>query len=248
MRALRSLVGSMVVGCASTAEETERVALPEAAAPQPGPDVHAARERDDEPEPEPESERDPVGDPWHPLVRETVSRYASWGVVDNQMHWAPGLCALPATGVLHSSVAPAGQAHGEKVFLLRAFDAMAYWKATPVKSRLPATLARDADPLTSRADVRQVLVKESFAPKPQDSGLGARYLPAKKGDAYFGAGDPLGLYVMAQLAPDTPGTDDGWIYATVSAAGEITAAGVIASLAPEGVAVAVSSGVVATAT
>lgn len=207
-------VVSLLLGCASAAEESDRPTPPESVA-----------QHDATPKPTAVEDVETSGNPWHPLVREAASRYASWGVVDNQMHWAPGLCAMPSSGVLHSSVAPADTAHGEKVFLLHAFDAMAYWKATPVKSRLPESLARASDPLVARTDVRQVLVKESFAPKPLGNGVGGRYVPAKKGDAYFGTGDPLGLYVMVQLAADTPDTDAGWIYATVSPTGEVTAAG-----------------------
>jgi hypothetical protein len=165
-----------------------------------------------------------------PLVREIAASYGSWGAVDNQFHWAPGLCAMPAEAVQHMSGAPADSAHGEKVFVLHALDALAYWKATDTKGKLPETLARTAGPLRTRKDVEQVLVKESFVPKKLGTGFhGGHTIPAKRGDERFGAGDPIGLFVMAKLAGAPEGTDAGWIYATVAPDGDVTASGSIAA-------------------
>jgi hypothetical protein len=165
-----------------------------------------------------------------PLLREVASAYRSWGMVDNQFHWAPGLCAMPMEGVAHYSAAQGEAAHAQKVFVLYASDAMGYWKATNEKGRLPKSLER-AHLLTSRGDVVQVLVKESFVPaKPGEGGLMHGHVrPAKKGDETFVAGDPMGLFVMAQLSGKPANTDDGWIYATIAPDGTIGASGVIAS-------------------
>lgn len=165
--------------------------------------------------------------PWDPLLREIAASHASWGLVDNQYHWAPGLCAMPAEGVQHLSAADDGTAHAAKVFVLHALDPKAYWRATDAKGELPATLDRVGAILRSRDDVVQVLVKESFVPRPLDAGaFQARLVPARKGDARYGAGDPIGLFVMAQLRDATAqGTDAGWIYATIAPDGRITAAG-----------------------
>jgi hypothetical protein len=166
-----------------------------------------------------------------PLVLEIAASFGTWGAVDNQFHWAPGLCAMPAEAVQHISGAPAQTAHGEKVFVLHALDALAYWKATAVKmDDLPRSLARTAGPLATRKDVEQVLVKESFAPREVSDGfIGARMVPAIRGDERFTAGDPIGLFIMAKLAGAPAGTDDGWIYATVAPSGDVTAAGFIAA-------------------
>lgn len=172
-----------------------------------------------------------VESPWDPLLREVAASHASWGLVDNQYHWAPGLCAMPAEGVQHLSAADAGTAHAAKVFVLHALDPKAYWRAADVKGELPSTLERVGATLRSRDDVVQVLVKESFVPRPLDAGaFGARLVPARKGDARYGAGDPIGLFVMAQLRDvESEGTDAGWIYATIAPDGRITAAGDLAA-------------------
>lgn len=171
---------------------------------------------------------EPASIDYTPLVREIAATYTAWGAVDNQFHWAPGLCAMPAEAVQHLSDAPADTPHGEKVFVLHALDALAYWQATGVEGKLPQTLARAAGPLRTRADVEQVLVKESFAPKKMDgAAYGRERIPARRGEDRFVAGEPIGLFVMAKLASDAEQTDAGWIYATVSPSGDVTAAGTI---------------------
>jgi hypothetical protein len=56
----------------------------------------------------------------------------------------------------------------------------------------------------------------------------------------YRAGLPAGLFIMYRDVPGTPDTDDGWTYATVSPAFEVTASGRIDScmachlLAPHG--------------
>jgi hypothetical protein len=165
-----------------------------------------------------------------PMLREIASAYRSWGMVDNQFHWAPGLCAMPMEGVAHYSAADGEAAHAQKVFVLYASNAMEYWKATDEKGRLPKSLA-EPHQLTARRDVLQVLVKESFVPaKPGAGGtMHGHVRPARKGDETFVAGDPMGLFVMAQLSGRPANTDDGWIYATIAPDGTIGASGVIAS-------------------
>ncbi|HWB77196.1 MAG TPA: hypothetical protein VG755_19655 [Nannocystaceae bacterium] len=166
-----------------------------------------------------------------PLLREVATAYRSWGMVDNQFHWAPGLCAMPMEGVMHSSAAEGEGAHAQKVFVLYASDAMGYWKSTDEKGRLPKSLAQP-HVLTSRGDVAQVLVKESFVPAKLGEGSTAMHghvRPAKKGDETFVAGDPMGLFVMAQLTGRPANTDDGWIYATIAPDGTIGESGVIAT-------------------
>lgn len=216
------------IACASTTTEAEPSSPAVAsAAGASAADASAVGASPGEPEPTtPATARDEHA----PLVREIASAYRSWGMVDDQLHWAPGLCALPMSGVAHYSAAQAPGAHAEKVFMLYASDTAAYWRAAGLKERLPDTLARHA--LSSRKDVVQVLVKESFAPAKLGEGgaLGPHGVrPAKKGDELFTTGDPIGLFVMAQLEGRPAGTDDGWIYATVAKSGEVTEAGVIAS-------------------
>ena len=45
----------------------------------------------------------------------------------------------------------------------------------------------------------------------------------------YRAGAPAGLFIMFKVDSATPETDEGWVYATVSTAGEVTSAGRVAS-------------------
>ena len=63
----------------------------------------------------------------------------------------------------------------------------------------------------------QVLV-DGWVPMAQDED-GRAWRAAERGP----------LFVMLKLEPDTPGTDQGWIYATVEPSGEVTSAGLNAS-------------------
>jgi hypothetical protein len=93
----------------------------------------------------------------------------------------------------------------------------------------------------------QVVVKQSWVPElvetdagytsglnmyHSDAGIDAdHFYPYAKGDggAVYRAATFAGLYIMFRLDPATPDTDEGWVYATVTAGGQVTAAGRVAS-------------------
>lgn len=221
----RLLVATWAIGaCAGTTADPEPSATPI--------EQSANTTKPAEPTPIANAPVDPPrnDDALAPMLREIATTYRSWGMVDNQFHWAPGLCAMPMEGVAHLSTAQGEGAHAQKVFLLYASDAMGYWKATDEKGRLPKSLAQP-HALASRTDVAQVLVKESFVPaKPGEGGtMHGHVRAARKGDETFVAGDPMGLFVMAQLSGMPANTDEGWIYATIAPDGTIGESGVIAS-------------------
>ena len=78
----------------------------------------------------------------------------------------------------------------------------------------------------------QILVKEAFAPvessEPKSEGF-SLLMPAERDGAEWVPGDPVGLFLMLRTARATPGTDEGWVYATLRADGEVTATGQIPS-------------------
>jgi hypothetical protein len=92
--------------------------------------------------------------------------------------------------------------------------------------------------------VGQVLVKESYVPELVEDGEAAALPGAgatppesadhfdpilRDGDRVYRASRLAGAYVVLKVAPDTPGTDAGWVYGTVTAAGQVTSAGRVAS-------------------
>lgn len=110
---------------------------------------------------------------------------------------------------------------------------------------------RDRYPLVQGAEpvsqpVGQVLVKESYhseivekgaapelpgAPRPESPrGPEDHFDPyLRDGDRVYRASRLAGAYVVLKVAPETPGTDAGWVYGTVTPEGEVTSAGRVAS-------------------
>jgi hypothetical protein len=90
----------------------------------------------------------------------------------------------------------------------------------------------------------QVVVKQSWTAQLVDT-PDAGFAPAEAhfapdaGDHFYGyargdggvyrAAGFAGLYIMFRLAPGTAGTDQGWVYATVTADEQVTAAGAVPS-------------------
>lgn len=156
-----------------------------------------------------------------PDLQAIATTYKAWGRVDDELRWAPFLCRMPLPGRPAFSAAPTG-GHAQKLYSLFAKDREAYRKR-------------------ERQALGQVLVKESFTadrvegeatlPAPMDAGLGEgdHFNPyIVRGGTTFRAGKLMGLYVMMKKA-GAAGTDDGWVYGTITADGTVTSAGKVAS-------------------
>jgi len=163
---------------------------------------------------------------WHASLRAIAAGYPSWGRVDDQMRWAPTLCAMPQPARARISASADDSTHGRKLYTLYAKDPAAYGAQ---KSFMPAP------EVAGLADIKQVVVKESFVPietaRPDRSmGLGGGLMPAEhKGKTYV-PGDALGIYVVFQPNKPSADTDDGWVYGTVSAdLKTVTSSGKVAS-------------------
>ena len=159
----------------------------------------------------------PCESPFVATVKAAVEGYRSFALVTGSPRVAPTDCRLPAPYVRLSA---AEKEHGGKLYLLyaRFADGKEY-----VKPGEPAK-------------VGQTLVKEAWVAVPGEpktaTEAGRRYMMTpvhRDGDVVHHASDAAGLFVMHKLAADTPDTDQGWVYATIDARGEITAAGRIAS-------------------
>ena len=155
-----------------------------------------------------------------------ANAYLSWGRVDDEWRWAPSLCRLPLPGVARASESNDPATHGQKLY------------SVFVKNR-------DAYPMGSNVD--QVVVKQSWTaelvPGPDaayqpnsyrpDGSVGTdsdHFYPYAHADGgVYRAAAPAGLFIMFKVDPSTPETDEGWVYASVSAAGKVTSAGRVAS-------------------
>jgi hypothetical protein len=89
------------------------------------------------------------------------------------------------------------------------------------------------------APVGQVLVKQAWIPKavpasevdPDKASSESLAWPyARKGGKVYRATKQADLFIMVKLDPETPGTDDGWVYGTVTPDGKkVTSAGRVES-------------------
>lgn len=158
-----------------------------------------------------------VHDPqWDELVIDIATHYERWGRVDSSMRWAPLDCMLHMPPKARISAGRGTKAHEGKLYSVFAKDPVAYgFKASMM---IPGT----PDPFPGAIGrARQVLVKEAYhprklAPNERPSHLGMLGPVEKDGETWV-PGDRAGLFITLELPADTPGTDQGWVYATVDA-------------------------------
>jgi len=219
-RGFLSAIYVVSMACASAESASERSVQPSAnasvATAQPPSSETPARAHED-------AQSDAIDTAWRDELALIANLYLSWGRVDDEMRFAPGLCRLQMPGRFQMSASTDDSTHGSKLYLLYAKDPVAYgW---PRSDRMTA----QAD--WSEPRFLQVIVKESFAAveKSSDEAHAGRRLdapaPAVRDGRTFVAGQPLGLYVMFKVDPATAGTDEGWVYGTVSPDGTVTSAG-----------------------
>jgi len=152
-------------------------------------------------------------------ARTIAANYVAWGRVDDELRWAPFLCRIPLPGITRPSKSDDESTHGQKLY---------------------SVFAKNHDAYPNGPQTEQVVVKQSWTAElvtTPDAGFkpSAEMFAADAGDHFYAyargdggvyrAAQPAGLYIMFKLPPSTPDTDQGWVYATITAAGEVTAAG-----------------------
>jgi hypothetical protein len=162
--------------------------------------------------------------------------YTDFGRLDDEARWAPELCRMPRPASAYPSASKDEATHGQKLYSLFVKERKKY-----------IGVAAKAD------QGGQVIVKQSWVPEEVEDTTQPldliRTAPSKDGGAKRGIGDvdtflpyarkdgklykavkPADLFVMMKLDPATPGTDDGWVYGTVTADGKkVTSAGMVES-------------------
>jgi hypothetical protein len=152
-----------------------------------------------------------------------ASDYLAWGRVDDELRWAPFLCRQPLPGIARQSESADEGTHGGKLYSVFAKNHQAYPNG----------------PHTDQAVVKQSWRTEpvsgqdaSFNPgawRPEGDGGDHFYPYAEKDGVLYRATEPAGLFIMFKVDPATPDTDEGWVYATVSPAGQLTSSGRVAA-------------------
>jgi hypothetical protein len=165
---------------------------------------------------------------FHATLKKIAAEYKSFGRLSDRPRMAP-LCFLPRGNLPagppspHVSASKDPATHGQKLYALFVKDQNSYLKMAKTRS----------------APIGQVLVKQAWIPKEVPrTGVGPEsdqeeYLVwpyARKGGKVYRATKQADLFIMVKLDPKTPGTDDGWVYGTVSPDGKkVTSAGRVES-------------------
>jgi hypothetical protein len=169
---------------------------------------------------------------------EIARSYEEYGRLDPSVRFAPMDCAAPPAPWTRPRFSASGDAttHGRKLYWVFA-------KQSNSVAYLP-----DSGP----SPVGQVVVKEAWiAEEVEDSGLAdtkvIRKVKVRRGGQLVGevdgfvpyarqdgrvyhAASRAALFIMYKLDPQTPGTDEGWVYGTVTPDGQqVTSAGRVES-------------------
>jgi hypothetical protein len=156
---------------------------------------------------------------------QVAKEYKGYQLVDGAGRWSPAACAAPLPPTTaRFSASKDEETHGKKIYLLYAHLAQRTAYIQPGKP----------------AAVGQAIVKEAWKPGTLDP-KDVKDQPAFKeygelipsavrdGKTYY-ATEKKALFIMLKLDPKTPGTDDGWVYGTVTPDGkQVTSAGKVES-------------------
>jgi hypothetical protein len=151
-----------------------------------------------------------------------AGEYARWPNVVGYGVWGPADCADPHIARKLANDGPSADglrksiSHGDglKLAYYYALDRQDYTKTDGALPR-----------------VGQTVVKEAWSPEPvtDQQALGIPVITAPDGKKYR-PGHRTGLFVMYRLDPGAQGTDEGWVYGTMTADGKhVTSAGAIES-------------------
>jgi hypothetical protein len=168
---------------------------------------------------EPRPSPSPVPESVRARLLEIGRAYPSFGRVREDLIWAPTDCIDPRSvpplsggGELHWSEPRDAGAHRDKVYYLYASNRATY------RERLDKARPHE---------VGTVVVKESWLPEevPFIDAGSPGVDRVRHGGKTYRAGRKASLFVMYKLDPATPGTDRGWVYGTLDAAGTTVTSG-----------------------
>lgn len=165
-------------------------------------------------------------------LRQIALEYKNWTRVSDQAQWAPALCRAPKTrtGIQMSASQEFG-GHGRKLYYLFAQDWKGYMQATGLEPKADGFGKNPAG---------QAVVKESWFAEPVTgamvpfAGYGMERQNGETGKGADGqeyrAGAKGDLFIMFKVDPLTPGTDNGWVYGTMTPDGsKVTSVGRVQS-------------------
>ncbi len=160
--------------------------------------------------PKPAEPEQQLESPFAKELLKAAEEYELWGRVDDTARVAPMACSapgpMPSPPQLTFSASKDETTHGKKLYWLFSKNRNDYLAIAKNKT----------------AAVGQVVVKQSWIPE--------EVTDPKSGVKVFKASKQGDLFVMMKLDPKTPGTDEGWVYATLTPDGKkLTSAGMVES-------------------
>jgi hypothetical protein len=149
-----------------------------------------------------------------------AATYLTYGLLDLQVTWGVESCVAPPPASVSLSTSDDETTHGRKLYYLFAADGYAY---------------RLVDANAPASPVGQALVKESWEAEEvktaslttQLHACGQSVVPfATDVDKTYKAAKKQELFIMFKVDPGTAGTDNGWVYGTVTGDGkQVTSVG-----------------------
>lgn len=176
---------------------------------------------------------------WQAIVKDAAAKYKSWARVSDRANWAPTDCRIPPAAGVSLSDSSDADTHGGKLYFLYAAMDKEYPRPSPgravadqplgqvvVKESFAAQLCTDADAKAAEERAKS-LPADSFG---RHKNLPDEYAQRWDGQTHrtYKAGPAAGLFMMFKAEP-TPDTDQGWVYATMTPAGEISSLGRVES-------------------
>ncbi|MCA8939141.1 MAG: cytochrome P460 family protein [Planctomycetes bacterium] len=154
---------------------------------------------------DPSGETMPNDERFHDVLLTAYREHRDYDVTYYMMI-APALCIAPPPVISAVRSAHSSGPHMGKSALYFAKDSKSY----------DVRLDKLVD-LQETQPIGQTIVKKAFRLKPSEEQMGEN----------LGLGDLDNYFIMTKLAPDTPGTDEGWVYGVVNPEGQVTASGLI---------------------
>jgi len=159
-------------------------------------------------------------------ARAIAAEYVGYGRVDDELRWAPFLCRIPRPGLAYVSASMDGETHGQKLYSVFARNHKAY----PAGPHTDQVVVKESWTIERVTDPAVKYDPDAYRGNPDAGFKGDHFYPyAMKDGVLYRAAAKAGLYIMFKLDAATPNTDAGWVYATITAAGELTAAGKVKS-------------------
>jgi hypothetical protein len=186
----------------------------------------------------------PAEQPFQTQLLKVAAEYKTWGRVDDEMRWAPYFCRMPNPGLPHISASTDQQTHGQKLYSLFAYarddyvdlrqsPAVALGQAIVKQSWVPVEVTDPKEKPGKHVEFERVIQTPGLKVPPDRRRRDEAdhfYPYVWKGDKVYKASKQADLFVMMKLDPKTPGTDAGWVYATLTPDGKtVTASGKLES-------------------